>query len=274
MHITSNYPWRIQNGNFISCEEVPNLEFEGQQIYEVIRLIEGKALFFSEHLHRLEASAKLLNWNIDHFRRDIEADVKVLIEKNGIKNDNIKLVLGEVSGKWPIWTIFGVKGFYPPNEWYETGVKAKLLETERSNPHAKVLNNPLAEQVDKMRAETDYFEALLVNPLGFITEGSRSNVFFIRGNTVISPSSELALKGITREKLLTFMDTEGIDFVEEPITKDELHNFDACFITGTSIDLLPLLCIEETVYDSGKNSLMQRLLEGYRQAMKASLNGF
>lgn len=274
MRITSSYPWRIQNGQLIRCEENNHLEFEGQQIYEVIRLIDGKPLFFQEHMERLIESANLLNWNIKPFFEDLKEDVKVLISKNQIGRDNIKLVLGEVQGKWPVWTIFGVTGFYPPEEWYEIGVKTTLLEVERATPHAKVLNPELADKVDELRAKTDKFEALLVNGSGEITEGSRSNVLFLKGETLISPSTESALKGITRQKLLQVLEEEGLTLEERLIYRSDLNTFDACILTGTSIDLLPVSQIDDLVYTSSGNVVLKGLLAAYRRKMEESLREF
>lgn len=274
MRIASNYPWRVQNGQSLLCEDHDHVEFEGQQIYEVIRLIDGKPLFFNEHLERLVESASLLHWNITPFLEDLKADMKVLIHQNQIQNDNVKLILGEVQGKWPVWTIFGVAGFYPPVNWYEVGVKTTLIDVERETPHAKVLNPDLAAKVDKMRAESDYFEALLVNGEGHVTEGSRSNVVFIKDQTLISPSTDLALKGITRLKLIQVLAEAGIGFEERLISKSELDTYDACILTGTSIDLLPVSEIDGIVMHSANNEVFKNLLKAYRDKMQESLSKF
>lgn len=274
MQINSNYPSFIANGHLLRMEDLQEYPMNGPMIYEVIRLIDGKPLFYKEHMERLCESAEHLGKSITSLLESIHHGVNVLIAKNAIQSDNIKIVIGSLDQAKFEWVIFGVKGFYPPVLWFEKGIKTTIISVSRENPHAKVINDSLAKKVDALRQSTDIFEALLVDEKGRITEGSRSNVFFIKEDRLLMPKTDLALKGITRLKLLALLEKLGIDCREEDIFVSDLDTVQGVFITGTSIDLLPISAIDDYSYQTSQLPIMKQLLTEYRQLMKDSLSQY
>lgn len=274
MAFNSNYPYALKDGELITNEALESILFKEPMIYEVIRVVEGKPLFYPEHMARLKSSAMLLGKSLAPIEEALEQGLRTLISELRLTSDNLKIVIGNLDEVKPNWLIFGVKGFYPPAEWYEQGIKTTLFHEARRNPHAKVINTSLAERVDQLRATTDYFEALLVDEENRITEGSRSNVVFIRGGVLVMPKAELALKGITKEKLVKAAELIGVSWMEDDIKTVDLAQMEGAFITGTSIDLLPIAEIDEQIYATGSNPVMKRLLAQYRALMKNSLDQF
>ncbi len=275
MAFNSTYPYAVIDGKVVPTDVLEKTSLQEPLIYEVIRVIHGKPLFYQDHMSRLKTSAELLDQSIEWIDESIEAGVRTLISTLEMDSDNIKIVIGNWGEEaQPSWLVFGVKGFYPPEEWYEAGVKTTLLHEARHNPQAKVINTSLAERVEKLRATTDYFEALLVDDEDRITEGSRSNVVFVKGNTVIMPRAELALKGITRVKLIQAIIELGIPYKEAEIKIADLPNMEGVFITGTSIDLLPVSEIDEYRYQTSEHPIVKQLLERYRAIMNDSLDQF
>lgn len=274
MQINSNYHWLVTNGFMQEVVISNDFPLEEPMIYEVIRLIDGKPLFYEEHMLRLLESARILEISLEEHLEAIHFDINTLIEQNAIRSDNVKLVIGNLDQKTPKWVVYGVKGFYPPLNWFETGIETRLMQVSRDNPHAKVINASLTKRVDKLRQTSTIFEVLLVDGKNRITEGSRSNVFFIKGDTLIMPKMHLALKGITRQKILLLADNLGVICKEVDIHTEDLLLMDGAFVTGTSIDLLPIASIGELVYESSQLPLMKRLLSEYRNLMKESLSRY
>ncbi len=269
----NHYEWHYQNAKAFKVADLAFKSLSGTLIYEVIRVIDGTPLFYEDHLNRLVASGLMVGMDCQNITASIKADVAALIQLEQLKNDNIRLVVGKV-GEALTWDIFGVSGFYPPSEWYEEGVKTKTIEALRQDPHAKVVNAKLTSEVEKLRNETGVFEALLVNQMGLLTEGSRSNLFFIRGDRVISPKASLALKGITRQKVLDVICEKQIPFEEADINREALVQMDGVFLSGTSIDILPVSQVDGLNFESSRLPLMRIILEGYREKMKQSLAQF
>lgn len=274
MAFNSNYPYALKDGETISSGALESITFKNPMIYEVIRVVDGKPLFYQDHMTRLKTSARLLGQSLDSIETALEQGVRKLISQLEMNSDNIKIVIGNLESAKPSWLMFGVKGFYPPVQWYEQGIKTTLIHEARENPHAKVVNASLAERVDQLRATTDYFEALLVDEEQRITEGSRSNVVFVQGNRLVMPKSELALKGITKEKLIQAAELIGVEWKEADIRTTDLPDLDGVFITGTSIDLLPIAEIDSYTFATSSNPVMKQLLEQYRLLMKTSLDQF
>lgn len=171
-------------------------------IYEVIRVIDGIPLFFEEHIERMRRSSEIVDYSIYRSDEEFFFDMKKLIEINNVKNLNIKLLCVDIEGKGQIFLAYFIESYYPSEEVYKEGIHTILYDFERVNPNAKVLNISFKEDVKNKLKEEKAFEALLVNKEGYITEGSRSNMFFVRGDKVYTAPSGEVLLGVTRKHIV------------------------------------------------------------------------
>ena len=171
----------IDNGKLRKLEEWRE-EGEGKLIYEVIRIINGKPLFYKEHYDRMINSFKLNNYKNDITYDEVLNDINNLVKSNNKTLGNIKIIFNTKSNEFKI---FFIKHSYPTDEMYKEGVKTILYFGERENPNAKVINNSFRGAVNKEIKKNDAHEAILVDRNGYITEGSRSNIFLIKGSMFI-----------------------------------------------------------------------------------------
>ncbi|WP_346889063.1 aminotransferase class IV [Clostridium sp. UBA1056] len=230
------------NDYFIKNDEVyERAEFqdiyvvEGKCIYEVIRVIDGAPLFLNEHLERLENSLKLEKKE-DFISMDMIKDyIEKLITINRVVNGNLKLVLNKDN-----LFIFFIKHSYPTKDMYNNGVKTILYFGERHNPNAKVIDNSFREKVNEKIAASNSYEAILVNHEGYITEGSKSNIFMVKGDEIITAPVEGVLPGITRGEIIKACHELGLKVKEENINCEDIKNLDGLFISGTSPNVLPI----------------------------------
>ncbi|MZQ97942.1 MAG: hypothetical protein GT601_09695 [Acidaminobacter sp.] len=271
MKITSNLPFVAADGQVYYAYDLEEWPFQGKTIYEVIRIMAGKPLFMEEHLERLKQSGLTLGMPMEGIEAAVAEDMKQVVAHCEIKDNNLKIVAGYLESGAFSYVVFPVKSFYPPKDYYENGVKTVLMHVERENPNAKVINTELSTKVDNLRETTDIFEGLLVDSEGRITEGSRSNVFFVQGDRLLTPRSNHVLLGITRQKLLAAIEELGIAFEEAEIRASEAYLYDACFITGTSIGLLPVAQIDDQKINSPGNPILKKLQEGYDRIVQTSL---
>ena len=95
----------------------------------------------------------------------------------------------------------------------------------------------------------ELYEVFLVNRDGIITEGSRSNVFFIKNGEVYTSPTDTVLPGVTRTVIIKILEDAGIPLHYSAIKQEELSGFDAAFISGTSPKVLPVASIGDIVYD-------------------------
>ncbi len=249
----------IVNGKVCSVKEVNTDLINSPSIYEVIRVIDGVPLYVEEHLMRMRKSAQLLGFKIKKSDDEILYEIKRLIAANNFPNLNIKLVFSDLDKNNQMFLAYFIKSYYPEKEVYENGIHTILFNIVRENPNAKVVNIEFKEKIKKELEDKNAFEALLVNEDGYITEGSRSNIFFVIDDKVYTAPEGDVLQGITREKVLKVSKELGIEIIEKNIHIDELKNLDGAFMTGTSVNVLPIKTIDEIKLNSVNNKIIKEI---------------
>lgn len=232
-------------------------------VYEVIRIIGGIPLFLEDHLRRMFDSAHIINHNIALTEKEIRASIKEIILKNNIDRSNIKLLSSEVEGMGSVFMIYCVESFYPPIEYYTKGISTILFHYERENPNAKVLVSSFKEDVSNAMMEKNAFEAILVRKDGYIPEGSKSNIFFVKNDQIYTAPKEEILLGITRKHLFEIADKLNVKIIEQSIHVDDIEKLEGAFITGTSVNILPISKIDNTYINSVNNKIIKELNEAY-----------
>jgi branched-chain amino acid aminotransferase len=112
-----------------------------------------------------------------------------------------------------------------------------------------MMDRELRDATDKAIKSGDLYEVFLVNRDGIITEGSRSNVFFIKNGEVYTSPTDTVLPGVTRTIIIRIIEEAGIPLHYCSIKQDELAGFDSAFISGTSPKVLPVASIGDIAYD-------------------------
>lgn len=231
-------------------------------IYEVLRVINEVPLFLDDHLQRFFHSAKLAGKTIRYTEPQIRSFLNKLIEQNHITEGNV-LISCKIHLK-----AFFIPHKYPTTEMYSLGVNCGILNAERDNPNAKVFQTTVRQQADKLLSENEFYEVLLVDNNGFVTEGSRSNVFFVAGDTIFTARGNQVLPGITRQKVLEIAHMLQTEVIEKQIQLSEIQQFDAAFITGTSPKILPIRQIDKMQFDP-ENPIIIRLMDTYDNIISA-----
>ncbi|MEA4963123.1 aminotransferase class IV [Lutispora sp.] len=260
----------ICNGSMIDRESYkPCNDFAANIVYEVIRVIDGVPLFLEEHMDRLVKSSEMISMDIRPLSGSIASNIKKLIEVNNKPAKNLKILVYKGDKSYIDYSIFFIQSNYPQPELYEKGIKAILFNALRENPNAKVQNSGLRERVNKALSESSAYEALLVNEAGEITEGSKSNVFFVKNNSLYTSPKQEVLLGVTRTRVIELARSLGIETIEASIHKSFLEKCDGLFITGTSPKVLPISNVDEFNYESSKNETILSLMKAYDSLIEA-----
>ncbi|WP_333638158.1 aminotransferase class IV [Tissierella praeacuta] len=259
----------IVNGQLESTRDLKIFDrIEKPPVYEVIRIIDGVPLFLEDHLQRMADSAKIIGYDIDRDEKHIRNDIKTLILKNNIDRLNVKLLSTEIEEIGKVFLVYNVESFYPPEEFYKKGIHTILFHYERNNPNAKVLFTSFKENVAKSLKENNAFEALLVNKSGYIPEGSRSNMFFIKEDKVYTAKASDVLIGITRKHIFEVCNKLNISIIEESIHIDDLNKLDGGFMSGTSVNVLPISTIDNIELNSINNKIIKEINKAYVREME------
>jgi len=162
---------------------------DDKMFYEVIRVTQGVPLFWEDHLARLKQSIR--------GERDIPAGLYAesldLIRACGLSEVNLRLVLTQ-----RLRVLHLIPSYYPDIRLIEQGAPTGILVWEREDPNTKIIRTDYKDAVAARFAQPGpygpFFELLLADKLGCLTEGSRSNLFFIRDGVVLSAPDDRILK--------------------------------------------------------------------------------
>ncbi|MBR4583016.1 MAG: aminotransferase class IV, partial [Bacteroidales bacterium] len=156
------------------------------------------------------------------------------------------------------------------DEQYKNGVPTLTFAYERQNPHNKIWNQNLRDTVDKFIIDNKIFEAVYVNSHNKITEGTRSNIFFISGGKLVSAQEKDILKGVTRKYIIDTAKRNEFVYEEKDIDLSEISSFDAAFISGTSPKILPISSINEVKYNVD-NEKLRMLMQKFNEVINQNI---
>jgi len=229
--------------------------------YEVIRLIAGKPLFLPDHYKRLLHTCAHTCKKALASLQIIKAEIAELAQISQLSDINIKIIISETSR-----AVFAIPSTYPKEKDYINGVSCNFLHEERPNPALKVFHAELKKKVDKNKREAGVFESLLVNKQGLITEGSKSNIFFIKEQRLFTAPDSLVLAGITRQKIIDICKNLNFPLRLQAIDYKNIANYHAAFLCGTSPGVLPIHKIEDISFQVN-NHILQKVHQAYHQLM-------
>jgi len=231
-------------------------------VYEVIRIINKNPLFLDEHLLRMNNSLKFFS-KIDFNEGLCKERILKLIDDEKIINQNIRMETGNFSEESFSYKIFKIKSNYPTDNEYSNGVNVITVHIERDNPEIKIRDDEYKAKIKKELDKNNSYEAILTDSNGKILEGSRSNLFFIKDNKIITSKSGDVLEGITLSNVLKVINEAEIEIIRKDIYKDEIESFDGAFLTGTSIDILPIGKINDLKLNTVTNPLVLDLINKF-----------
>ncbi|GAC1392192.1 MAG: branched-chain-amino-acid transaminase [Ktedonobacteraceae bacterium] len=264
-----NGRWVHPNAGTISINDVAVLR--GYSAFESLRTYNRRPFHLDEHLNRLYRSAGMIELDIPYTREHISNIIHEIIERNTYKHASIRILVtgGETedgilpSGKAILAVLITQLG-ERDMERFVQGYKVITSRLQRVSPEAKTTNYIEAVRSLKEATRRDAVDALFVNEQGHVLEGTRSNFFVFRGDTLVTPSAGVLI-GVTRNTVLEL--ARGIFTIEErPISFDELAHVDEAFITSSSKEITPVVQIDDLVVGNGKpgfrtTTLEQRFIE-------------
>ncbi len=253
----------------------------GASVYETMRTYGGHPFLLDRHLKRLRASADALKIQIGLTDAELTGRVLTTLAAADNSESVVRIVVSvgvgaidyrEDAAPQPTVVIIAKP---LPEQWErkpEQVVKVALVGVIRNptrsvNPRIKssnLLNNLLAMREARGKGAD---EAIMLNSLGEVAEGSLTNVFVVKDGVVMTPSLETGiLAGITRELVLGLSKKSGFEAIETTILPDELFNADEVFLTGTTKEVMPVVEVSDCYINDGKpGPVTMALFDAYRK---------
>ncbi|HTI14796.1 MAG TPA: aminotransferase class IV [Dictyobacter sp.] len=229
----------------------------GYSIFESFRTYDRRPYHLESHLERLYRSAAIIDLEVGYTRAQLTEIVRQIIEKNAFKHATIRMLVtggesedGILPGGTPGLAVLITELGERDMERFAQGIKLITTPLQRTAPEAKTSNYIAAIRALKVAAKQDASDALFVNEQDEVLEGTRSNFFAFKGDTLIT-AREGVLIGVTRNAVLKLA-AERFKIEERPIRKTELAEIDEAFITSSSKEITPVVQIDEIVIGSGK----------------------
>lgn len=253
----------IQNVNNYNVDEIS----QELGVYEVIRVIDQIPLFAEEHIDRLFLSAESMDIEINISKENLLDKICELADLNKIVQQNIKLLFTPKGDSY----LFFIDSFYPNQEMIDEGVRTVTYEVVRENPNIKYHDVARRKAINEYMRKFDAYEALLIDDEKRVVEGSRSNLFFIDGDKLITAPPASILMGVTRAKVLEICNELDIEVEQRYVYVDQIKNLDGLFLTSTSNNALPIKKVDEIEF-SYNNNRLKEVLAAFREKMVEDLN--
>jgi len=249
--------------------------FEGIRCYETDN---GPAVFrLTDHLKRLQASARLLHMDLPYSVEELRAASLNLLATNGLPEAYLRPIafygygeLGVSAAGNPVEVVLmsWPWGAYLGDEAMKSGIRAKVSSWKRVGPNtiphvAKAtgiyLNSMLAVTEANLAG---YDEAILLTDDGFVADGSGENVFVVKdGQLTTPPLSTSILPGITRDTVIQLARSLGYEVSEDNLIRTELYLADEIFMCGTAAEVTPIRSVDD--HDVGVGPITMELQKAY-----------
>lgn len=239
--------------------------FEGVRAYETVN---GAAIFrMEDHTKRFFNSAKILRMKMPFTQEEMNQAQKEVIRANNLKSCYIRPLV------WVGSESLGVSaknntvhvmiapwswGAYLGEEGLAKGISVMISSFTHHHVNAtmtkaKTVSN-YTNSILANREATDngFDEAVMLNPAGYVCEGSGENIFVIKDGVIYTPTtSSGALDGITRNTIIHLAADLGYNVVEKDMTRDELYIADELFFTGTAAEVTPIRAVDRIEIGQG-----------------------
>lgn len=246
---------------------VDHIEFTyGFGVYENIRFRNGYLYFMDAHIERLFNSARIIGLTHSYTEEQLRKWIIALIKKNKQESANIKILL--IGGAEPKLYIMQLAPKFVDKKLYKTGVRAITKQYERFLPQAKTLNMLASYLFYKEASEQKAYDAILYDTKGRVQEGTRSNIFFIKGKTLCTPPENVVLSGVTRATVIECAQEHGFKVMEKQIQLANVMDFDCAFFTNTSGKIVPIKEIDGKQYIVIPE-LLSELMKAYNEFVES-----
>jgi branched-chain amino acid aminotransferase len=257
--------------------------FEGIRAYQ---RADGKTQIFRlrEHIERLFDSAHICTMDIPYTREQLIAACAEVIRINKMGSAYLRPLvylgsgaLGLGSFEPPVRTMVAAFewGAYLGDEGLKKGIKCIISGFTRANSSSVMNKGKICGQyvssvlAKRLAIKSGYDEALMLDPQGYVAEGTGENIFVVKNGVVRTPPTSAAiLAGITRDTAIQLLREQGVEVQETMIARDELYTADEIFLTGTAAEITPVREIDQRKVGKGEWTITKNVQETFFAIVK------
>lgn len=253
----------------------------GEGIYETLRTYNKVPFLYDRHMRRLRQSAERIALDVPFDDRTLLEWIHRTMDAAGdLREAYIRILLTRGVGELtydvtftptPTLVIIVKPHEEVPARIPNDGIKISLVGILRNHPGSvnpliksnNLLNNALAAQ---QALREGAFEAVMRNYRGELSECSLSNLFIVRDGSALTPPVDAGLlAGITRGFLFEVGEAAAVRVLETSLRDEDLFGADEAFLTGTTLEIVPIVRVDDKTIGSGQPGPVTRtLLQQFR----------
>ena len=252
----------------------------GDGIWEGLRLSNNQWLFLDEHLERLFEGAKAIDLEIglttDELVDALEktksannmttnAHARLMVTR-GVKSKPFQKPSFSMNGSTVVIIMEHSDDSLKNNSISLASVPqvrgTPMMQDPKLNSHSKL--NCILACIQAEKAGAD--EALMMDPLGFVSTTNSCNFFIVKGGEVWTSTGDYCMNGITRKKIIYLCNTNQIPVYEKNFSLVDVYSADESFVTGTLGSLTPVHEIDgRKIVDNNNFKITKKLQNLYLQ---------
>jgi len=293
------------NGKILGVEEAKISLFShalhyGTGAFEGIRAYKqksgGGAIFrLREHMERLQDSVKIMGFEIPFSLDEMVTAAIDACKANSFEECYVRPLafigdgpLGVFPGASPkveLAILTWEWGSYLGDKGVNEGARLKTSTFVRPHVNSamtkgKITGAYITGVVSKREAISQgYDEALMLDPEGYMTEGTGENLFIIRNGVIKTTQLSSILNGVTRNTVMEMIKKFGHPLVETRFTRDELYCADEVFLTGTAAEITPVSSVDDRKIGRGERAgkpgpITQKIQASYANLVRGEIGEF
>jgi branched-chain amino acid aminotransferase len=258
----------------------------GDGIYETVLVRNSRPFLLGKHLERLRSSAAIIRVDVPWDDGKFVSEIDRLLDANGMTDAALRINISRGVGDWRLsvdgasnptflFSLFPIPDYAQDTytRGWEVIISREFVTMDPVIPALAKTTNRLSLILAKSEAEErGGKEAILLNLQGYLTEGTSSNLFFVKSGVVCTPSLDSGiLEGITRSVVMEILEKEGVEIEESTYRPDDLKNADEAFLTFTTAGVVPIYSVDGIVAGKGEaGRVTTKIIDEYNSEVERS----
>lgn len=244
---------KVQKGDAISLQVSDGVFAYGEGLFETLKVSEGALCFWEAHWARMNASALALGFEMPATKDDVLKALSELVRSEGLKDGILKLSLVRQNDGYVLY-LYSRSSLTPLPQKVSLQVETETQLNANSVLAGHKSHNYMEAMTLWRRAHADgFYDCLRFNVKGHLAEACVSNIFFIKGGVLCTPSLATGiLPGVARDAVLTLAAQNKRTIREGEFILSDLEDAEAVFLTNSVAGVVPVATISNTYESSGE----------------------
>lgn len=263
------------NGEFIEAKDakislLDNGFMFGDAFFDTMRVEKGVVLELENHLKRITKTAKILHITLPS-NKNLESWIKKLPQLNHHAEARIRVTISRGVNGFDFFTstnptiAITCDSYTKDEQIVEKGVSTFTLKIQRPWPEIKTTNMIYMIQAHYEIVPKKGYEAILIDDLDNVIEGSFMNLFMIKNNKIFTPKDKV-LPGVTRDRVISLAKKLKLKIEIKNFKKSELVKADEIFLTNSLREIVPVIKVDNKKIGIGKpGALTTKIITAYQK---------